>query len=149
MYLWDIQFKMWHGRIATNSRLFQMNIKETEACTYCQQRETSVHAFVLCDRAQNFWREISLYLSRLGYRKFRLEQNVLIFGDTEMDPLFNIVIIIGKKVIYLNRGRGNQYSMRHFEALLELERESEEVYANNNDTQERYERKWEKYITEY
>ena len=38
--------------------------------------------------------------------------------------------------------------MRHFEALLELERESEEIYANNNDTHETYERKWENYITE-
>ena len=89
---------------------------------------------------------MSLFLSRLGYRNFRLEQNVLIFGDTEMDLFFNMVIIIGKKVIYQNRGKRNLYSMRHFETLLELERESEEIYASNNDTLEMYERKWEMYI---
>ena len=145
MYLWDIQFKVWHERVATNSRLYRMNIKETEACTYCQQRETNVHAFVLCDRAQNSWRKVSLLLSRLGYRNVRLEQNVLIFGDKEMDFFFNMVIIIGKKVIYQSRGKRNQYSMRHFETLLKLERESEEIYASNNDTPEIYERKWEMY----
>ena len=36
--------------------------------------------------------------------------------------------------------------MRHFETLLEIERESQEIYAINNDNMELYERKWEKYI---
>ena len=36
--------------------------------------------------------------------------------------------------------------MRHFERILELERESEEIHALNNDKLEIYERKWEKYI---
>ena len=72
--------------MATNSRLYQMNIKDTENCEYCQQRETNVHAFVLCERSTNFWREeISNFLTRLGYRNFRLEHKILIFGDTEMD----------------------------------------------------------------
>ena len=88
MYLWDIQFKLWYERVATNSRLFQMNIKETEACAYCQERETNVHAFILCDRVQNIWREVTQFLIQLGYRHFRLEQNILIFGDTEMDLFF-------------------------------------------------------------
>ena len=73
-------------------------------------------------------------------RNFRLEQNVLIFGDTAMDLFFNLVIIIGKKVIYQNRAKRNLYSMRHFETLLELERESEEIYAINNDTLEMHEK---------
>ena len=38
--------------------------------------------------------------------------------------------------------------MRHFERLLELERESEEIYALNNDNLESYDRKWEMYIIE-
>ena len=38
--------------------------------------------------------------------------------------------------------------MRHFERTLELERESEEIYALTHDKIELYERKWEKYIRE-
>ena len=53
-----------------------------------------------------------------------------------MDLLFNLIITIGKKVIYQNRGKRNLYSMRHFETLLELERESEKIYALNNDNLE-------------
>ena len=104
-----------------------MNIKDTETCEYCQQRETNVNAFVLCDRTPNFWREVLRFLMRLGYRNLRLEHKILIFGDTEMDLLFNLIITIRKKVIYQNRGKRNLYSMRYFETLLELERESEEM----------------------
>ena len=66
-----------------------------------------------------------------------------------MDPLFNLIIIIAKKLIYQNRGKGNNYSLMHFKALLEIERESEEIYANENDKIEQYERRWEKYLTIY
>ena len=97
-------------------------------------------------KGHNFWSEITLFLVRLGYRNFRLEHKIMIFGDTEMDSLFNLIITIAKKVIYQNRGKRNIYSIRHFETLLEIERESEEIYAINNDILELYERKWDKYI---
>ena len=63
-----------------------------------------------------------------------------------MDLLFNLIIIIAKKVIYLKRGKEGPFSVRYFETLLEIERESEEIYAVNNDSIELYERKWEKYL---
>ena len=131
MYLWDIQYKIWYERVATNSKLYQMNIKDTELCEYCHERETNVHAFVLCERTQNFWLDITLFLIRLGYRNFRLEHSILIFGDKEMDSLFNLIITIAKKVIYQKREKRNIYSMSHFDILLEQERESEEIYAIN------------------
>ena len=146
MYLWDIQYKLWHARVAANSRLYQMNIKDTENCEYCQQRETNLHAFVLCERSQRFWREVSIFLARLGYRNFRLEHKIIILGDTNKDLLFNLIIIMGKKVIYQTRGNRNQFSMRHLERILEIERESEEQFAFNNDILEMYERKWERYL---
>ena len=51
-----------------------------------------------------------------------------------------------KKIIYQNRGTRNGYSIRNFERVLELERESEEIYAQSQDKIELYARKWEKYI---
>ena len=118
-----------------------MNIKE-----YCHERDTNVHAFVLCERTQNFWSDITLFLIRLGYRNFRLEHSILIFGDKEMDSLFNLIITIAKKVIYQKREKRNIYSMRHFDILLEQERESEEIYAIHRDSMELYENKWDKFI---
>ena len=59
MYLWDIQYKIWYDRVATRYILHRMNITEDENCAFCQELETSVHAFVICERAQIFWREKS------------------------------------------------------------------------------------------
>ena len=64
-----------------------------------------------------------------------------------MDGLFNLVLILGKKIIYQNRGTVNLYSMRHLERVIEIERESEEINALNHDKMEVYEKKWEKYLT--
>ena len=122
MYLWDIQYKVWHERVATNTRLYHMGIKNSERCAFCQQRETNAHAFVDCDRANTFWREIELFLQRFGYQNFRLEKNTIIFGECDMDFFFNIVLIIGKKLIYQNREDRAAYSMIHFENMLELEK---------------------------
>ena len=148
MYLWDIQFKVWHERVATNTRLCHMGIKNSELCAFCQQRETNVHAFVDCDRANTFWNEIKIFLQRFGYQNFRLEKNTIIFGEGNMDFFFNIVLIIGKKLIYQKREDRAAYSMIHFENMLDLERNSEETYALHNDTLDIYERKWEVYIME-
>ena len=64
-----------------------------------------------------------------------------------MDSLFNLIIMMGKKIIYQNRGTRNMYSMRHFERIIELERESEEIHSLNQDKMDIYEKKWEKYLT--
>ena len=149
MYIWDIQYKVWHERVATNTRLCHMGIKNSELCAYCQQRETNAHAFVDCDRATTFWREITIFLQRFGYQNFRLEKITVIFGEFEMDLFFNMVLIIGKKLIYQNRENRASYSMVHFERMLEMKRESEETYALNSDTLDIYEQKWELYIIEH
>ena len=66
-----------------------------------------------------------------------------------MDFFFNIVLIIGKKLIYQKREDRAAYSMIHFENMLELERKSEETYALHSDTLDIYEHKWEVYIIEH
>ena len=61
------------------------------------------------------------------------------FGDTELDKLFNLIIIIGKKLIYQDRGKRQPYYMIH-ERLVEIEGESDEIYAIQSDKIEIYEK---------
>ena len=65
---------------------------------------------------------------------------MIILGNTEMDSLFNLIIMIGN-FFFQNRGTRNMYSMRHFERIIELERESEEIHALNQDKMDIYEKK--------
>ena len=71
---------------------------------------------------------------------------MIILGNKDMDGLFNLILMIGKKIIYQNRGTINLYSMRHVERVIEIERESEEINALNQDKMDIYEKKCEKYL---
>ena len=59
----------------------------------------------------------------------------------EWDRLFNICILISKKIINQKRGKRSLYSIAHFDALVEIEREADEIYAIQNDKVEMYEYK--------
>ena len=44
MYLYDLQFKILHPRVATNTMLSKMHIIETENCEVCGQIKTIKYA---------------------------------------------------------------------------------------------------------
>ena len=83
MYLYDIQFQLWHSRIASTWILFRMNITETDACEFCGETETIAHALVQSEWVKKFWRDLTIRLQNLGYTDFRPEQKVLILGDSK------------------------------------------------------------------
>ena len=55
--------------------------------------------------------------------------------------------MIGKKVIYQNRNKGQLYSIVHCERLIELEQESEEIFATQDDKVEMFKKELEKYLS--
>ena len=52
------QFKLLHRRLATNSFLTKINLKENEQCTFCQKdTETLIHLFWTWSVSTLFWRD--------------------------------------------------------------------------------------------
>ena len=50
------QFKLLHRRLATNSFLTEINLKDNEQCTFCQNdKETLIHLFWTCEVSILFW----------------------------------------------------------------------------------------------
>ena len=50
------QFKLLHRRLATNSFLTKINLKDNEQCTFCQNdKETLIHLFWTCQVSILFW----------------------------------------------------------------------------------------------
>ena len=50
------QFKLLHRRLATNSFLTKINLKDNEQCTFCQNdKETLIHLFWTCEISTLFW----------------------------------------------------------------------------------------------
>ena len=84
-------------QVATNYKFFKMKKINYEECEYCAEIEIVTHAFLTCERTVVFWRDLTIWLHKLGYHNSRLEKATIILGDYENDKLFNRSILVGKK----------------------------------------------------
>ena len=59
----NFQFKLLHRRIATNSFLQKLGIKDTDLCTFCmKETETLTHLFWTCEETCKFWTSLEHWL---------------------------------------------------------------------------------------
>lgn len=59
----NFQFKLLHRKIATNTFLQKIGIKDTNSCTFCQKDiETLMHLFWTCEKTQTFWTSLEGWL---------------------------------------------------------------------------------------
>ena len=58
------QFKLLHRRLATNSFLKKIGIKESDLCTFCKtEAESLIHLFWSCGVTSIFWQEFKQWIS--------------------------------------------------------------------------------------
>ena len=61
------QFKLLHRRLATNSFLTKINLKDNEQCTFCQNdTETLIHLFWTCSVSTLFWQDFKQWAVTRG-----------------------------------------------------------------------------------
>ena len=61
------QFKLLHRRLATNSFLTKINLKDNEQCTFCQNdTETLIHLFWTCSVSTAFWQDFKQWAVNRG-----------------------------------------------------------------------------------
>ena len=108
--LQSFQYKIIHRIINCNKKLFDMRIKNSPLCTYCDQTDDIGHFFFLCKDVYEFWREICTWWNTLDYDgvDFPAYPNVktIIFGsqdDTEGVAVLNFSIFHIKYYIYRQR----------------------------------------------
>ena len=59
----NFQFKLLHRRVATNTFLEKVGIKENNLYTFCQKDiETLIHLFWTCEKTQIFWTALEVWL---------------------------------------------------------------------------------------
>ena len=59
----NFQFKLLHRRVATNTFLEKIGIKENNLCTFCQKDiETLIHLFWTCEKTHIFWTALEGWL---------------------------------------------------------------------------------------
>ena len=108
--LQSFQYKIIHRIINCNKKLFDMRIKNSPLCTYCDQTDDICHFIFLCKDVYEFWREICTWWNTLDYDgvDFPAYPNVktIIFGSqdvTEGVAVLNFCIFHIKYYIYRQR----------------------------------------------
>ena len=134
--LQSFQYKIIHRIINCNKKLFNMKIKNSPVCTYCDQTDDIGHFFFLCKDVYEFWGEICTRWNTLDYDgvDFPAYRNVktIIFRSqdvTEGMAVLNFCIFYIKYYIYRQRlFRDNVFRLHEIQtvivAKLEIEKKN-------------------------
>ena len=118
----NFQFKIVHYILPTNSSLCRDNIKDSDLCHLCGERQTITHLFVTCPSVQVFWADFEQWWNNKNNDSIKLSKNEILYGVTDKLPLR---LIIAKYYIH-NAARNEEgYFWKAFEAILNYKLQSE------------------------
>ena len=108
--LQSFQYKIINRIINCNKKLFDMKIKNSPVCSYCDQTDDIGHFFFMCKDVYEFWKRICTWWNTLDYDDvdFPAFPNVktVIFGSqciTESVAVLNFCMFHIKYYIYRQR----------------------------------------------
>ena len=65
--LQSLQFKIMHRIINCNKKLFDMKLKETPVCSFCDELDDVPHFFIYCDNVNDIWKDFFSWWNCIGY----------------------------------------------------------------------------------
>lgn len=140
------QYKINVRCLMTNSRLFKMNITDTDMCSHCNNApETYNHLFWECVHARKIWSDFKLWYKNNCHTDINiLDFKTTLFGLGIRDEvkLRNLCFILVKKVIYDSRFRNQTPSIIAFEYLIKFHYKLEKQIAINTGNMVKFISKW-------
>ncbi len=111
----SFQYLVLQRAIVTNKFLFMCKIKESDKCYYCGQYTESIeHLFWDCVNVQTLWNEFANSLSQYLDISPYMQRSTALLGtkDNNNAPLLNILFILFKRYIYVQRCKENVISLQ-------------------------------------
>ena len=128
------QFKILHRILATNKKLKQFRIIDSDLCDFCGlETESIIHIFCECEVTTPIWQHISKWLERSGIRLGYLTHSQIVFGDKNWDAVVNRIIIVTKRVIFYNKRTKSIPSLIQVLRTLKKQFEVEKLIATTNN----------------
>ena len=94
---------LWTVYLPTNSTLFRDSIKEHDKCHLCGERQTLIHLFVTCSKAQLFWSLFSNWWNSKNGDTITINKNEIRYGVTDNFALYlglNLCMVRAKYYLY-------------------------------------------------
>ena len=126
-----LQSKIVHNIYPSGTLLYQMKMKSSEYCKFCEARDTPIHFFFECHAVSQIWKEIQTIISlKTNFEVSLTIQDVMLGimprkGLKKHDLyLINHLILIGKLVI----SKGKYGKVSNFMSILERELILRKIY---------------------
>ena len=123
--LQSFQYKIIHRIIACNKWLYNIKIKSSSRCSYCDHEDTIQHFFLFCENPFNFWDQWYNWFKRItgiDIGNSEKTDEYILFGypgNDDFTLVLNYCILAAKYYIYLNKMCENN-NLDLFQYLLQL-----------------------------
>ena len=143
------QFKLLHRRIATNSFLCKIGVKDTDKCSFCKsETESLIHLFWDCTIVKEFWNKVRNWIKEHITSKTIINLTQLTclgFVQNTSNILLHHVLLIARHYIYCCRLKTTLPTCKIFENIVQMTNGIEKANASKTKTQEMYNKKWADY----
>ena len=103
------QFKLLHRRLATNTFLTKVNLRDNEQCTFCKsEKETLIHLFWTCDISNRFWQGLKQWIINLGEpfaEIFNLSPFIVLGLKPHKNKKLNFLFLVARYFVWICRMR--------------------------------------------
>ena len=139
------QFKFLHNRTITREKLFRMEISDSNICKNCEQEiDTLQHAFLDCNATKELWSQVEQWLKLVFSPHIKLTDIDKIFGYQMENEFIDKVILNTKLIIYNNNKDGKPHHIKAMKSLLYNQFCIEQYEAKMTQTEEKFNRIWER-----
>ena len=141
----SFQYRFLQRGIITNIQLHEWGIKDDAQCYYCQSsRETLLHLFFYCDKVQELWTDVELYIEQRFKVKVKINQQNMVTNRVvqKISSVINLICLITKQYIYRQRCMGGSLNFPMLKNQINMIENLEKYVATKNDKLLKHEAKW-------
>ncbi len=121
----SFQYKLIHRTIACNKWLFDIKIKDSSKCTFCDEEDSITHYFLYCNKVKEFWDHWHnwwTYITETDFSKGDATAECILFGypgDDDIISVLNYCVLYAKYFIHTMKMSGkNDLDLYHYLRVL-------------------------------
>ena len=138
----EFQFKVLNDILSLNYKLYKMKVISSPLCSFCNlENETIEHLFWNCTFTQDFWNQLGRELTMFDF-SLLTEKSVILGILSKESVLFNHILVIAKKSIYLSRCKSCTPKISDCVSLLTRSYKMERFIAIRNNKKSVHESRW-------
>ena len=148
----DVTLRTFHYRILnkilmTNNDRAKYNKKVSGKCSFCKEgTETIIHLFITCPQVKKLWKALKKWIKWKYELQVDFSETDIILnnfaGQKKYDRLFNMIILVLKRYIYVTGCKNEKLSFIQFLTYVKQMQEIKFSIASKNNKIKKHIQKW-------